>query len=67
MDASARGRDGPVHIGFFNTITEPSKAFAEACVRVGIKRTQDFNGKDGTLGAARISNPFPPLLGNRLD
>ncbi|KJA26413.1 GMC oxidoreductase [Hypholoma sublateritium FD-334 SS-4] len=54
VDTSARGRDGPVHTGFFNTITPPSRAFVDACVGVGIKRTHDFNGKDGTLGAARI-------------
>jgi choline dehydrogenase len=55
VDASARGRNGPVHTGFFNHITPPSKAFVNACVNIGIRQTQDFNGKGGTLGAARIS------------
>lgn len=60
VDASVRGRTGPVHVGYFNTITEPSKAFVEACVSAGIKRTKDFCGADATgrvdtLGASRIS------------
>ncbi|KAF8969203.1 hypothetical protein BDZ97DRAFT_1796561 [Flammula alnicola] len=54
VDATARGRSGPVTIGYFNTITEASKTFVHACVGVGIKLTHDFNGKDGTMGVGRV-------------
>uniref|UniRef100_A0A8H8CLS0 pyranose dehydrogenase (acceptor) n=1 Tax=Psilocybe cubensis TaxID=181762 RepID=A0A8H8CLS0_PSICU len=54
VDASARGLSGPVHVGFYNTVTKASHAFIKSCVAVGIPFTADFNGKNGTIGAGRI-------------
>jgi len=55
VDTSARGLNGPVQVGYFNTITEPSRKFVQACIGVGIPFIRDFNGVDGTIGVSRIS------------
>ncbi|KAJ6507877.1 hypothetical protein C8R47DRAFT_1208899 [Mycena vitilis] len=44
VDASERGSSGPVRVGYFNRVSEHSKAFLEACVQVGIPLVPDFNG-----------------------
>ncbi|KAF8150808.1 hypothetical protein B0H34DRAFT_665568 [Crassisporium funariophilum] len=54
IDAATRGAAGPVHIGFYNTVTQTSKAFVDACVGVGIERRGDFCGGEGTGGVGRI-------------
>ncbi|EDR08397.1 uncharacterized protein LACBIDRAFT_296999 [Laccaria bicolor S238N-H82] len=54
VDATVRGSSGPVNVGYFNTVTNASKAFVKACVGVNIPFTPDFNGPNGTLGASRI-------------
>ncbi|TFK33230.1 GMC oxidoreductase-domain-containing protein, partial [Crucibulum laeve] len=54
VDTSVRGSEGPVHIGYFNSVTEASKAFVKACVNVGIPFTPDFGGVNGTGGVSRI-------------
>ncbi|KAF9260087.1 alcohol oxidase [Marasmius fiardii PR-910] len=54
VDASARGNNGPVCVGYFNTVTKTAKAFIESCVKTGIPFTPDFNGPKGTLGASRV-------------
>ncbi|PPR00781.1 hypothetical protein CVT24_000746 [Panaeolus cyanescens] len=53
IDESARGRNGPVKVGFYNTITDKSRAFIQAAKGVGIPETKDFNGPNGTNGVAR--------------
>ncbi|KAK2462676.1 hypothetical protein APHAL10511_005292 [Amanita phalloides] len=53
VDPSLHGKNGPVKIGFFNTVSEFSKAFVKTCVNVGIPFTSDFNTSTGTLGAGR--------------
>ncbi|EAU85325.2 choline dehydrogenase [Coprinopsis cinerea okayama7 len=53
VDMKNKGTDGPVDVGYFNTVTPPSKAFIKACVAVGIPFTPDFNGLNGTLGVSR--------------
>ncbi|KAG6813955.1 hypothetical protein H0H92_005210 [Tricholoma furcatifolium] len=55
VDPSVRGSSGPMRIGYFNTVTETSKAFIKACMNVGIPFTPDFNVASGTLGVSRIS------------
>ncbi|KAF8896431.1 choline dehydrogenase [Infundibulicybe gibba] len=50
VDASIRGSDGPVRVGYFNTVTIASKAFIKACIKVGIPFTPDFNGPKGPIG-----------------
>ncbi|KAE9402882.1 alcohol oxidase [Gymnopus androsaceus JB14] len=54
VDASARGKTGPVSVGYFNTITTSAKAFIDSCVELGIPHTPDFNGPKGTLGVSRV-------------
>ncbi|KAF9560512.1 alcohol oxidase [Agrocybe pediades] len=54
VDTTARGLSGPVHVGYYNTITDASRAFVKACTAVGIPFIADFNGKEGTIGASRI-------------
>ncbi|KAF9048624.1 hypothetical protein BJ165DRAFT_1461196 [Panaeolus papilionaceus] len=54
IDESARGRNGPVKVGFYNTITDKSRAFIQAAKKVGIEETKDFNGPNGTNGVARV-------------
>ncbi|TFK28189.1 choline dehydrogenase [Coprinopsis marcescibilis] len=54
VDLAHKGTSGPVDVGYYNTITPPSKSFIQACVAVGIPFTPDFNGANGTLGVSRI-------------
>ncbi|KAJ6532086.1 hypothetical protein B0H19DRAFT_1005775 [Mycena capillaripes] len=54
VDASVRGSDGPVRVGYFNRVSEHSKAFLKACEEVGIPLVPDFNGSNGPIGASRV-------------
>ncbi|KAF9065075.1 hypothetical protein BDP27DRAFT_1298469 [Rhodocollybia butyracea] len=54
VDASFRGKEGPVRVGYFNTITTSAKAFIDSCVEIGIPFTPDFNGPKGTMGVSRV-------------
>ncbi|KAJ6624076.1 hypothetical protein B0H10DRAFT_2008400 [Mycena sp. CBHHK59/15] len=54
VDTTGRGACGPVRIGYFNTVSEHSKAFLKACVQVGIPFVPDFNGPKGPIGASRV-------------
>ncbi|PPQ83095.1 hypothetical protein CVT25_003799 [Psilocybe cyanescens] len=53
VDLSARGRTGPVQVGFNNSVSIWCNKFIKACLNAGIPPTNDFNGPTGTLGAAR--------------
>ncbi|KAF8161719.1 hypothetical protein K438DRAFT_305216 [Mycena galopus ATCC 62051] len=55
-----RGSAGPVRVGYFNRISEHSKAFLTACAEVGIPLIPDFNGSNGPIGAARIMTYVDP-------
>ncbi|KAF8907265.1 hypothetical protein CPB84DRAFT_1674893 [Gymnopilus junonius] len=54
VDRAAHGLTGPVQTGFNNTVSRWCYNFVKACVSVGIRETNDFNGPQGTLGAARV-------------
>ncbi|KAJ7476147.1 hypothetical protein FB451DRAFT_1245968 [Mycena latifolia] len=54
VDTSVRGAAGPVRVGYFNTVSEHSKAFLRACAEVGIPLVADFNGTKGPIGASRV-------------
>ncbi|KAJ7261717.1 hypothetical protein B0H12DRAFT_1231375 [Mycena haematopus] len=54
VDASVRGSAGPVRVGYFNRVSEHSKAFLRACGQVGIPLVADFNGPKGPIGAGRV-------------
>ncbi|KIK66580.1 hypothetical protein GYMLUDRAFT_1023126 [Collybiopsis luxurians FD-317 M1] len=54
VDASVRGNDGPIRVGYFSTITNSAQAFINSCVELGIPFTPDFNGPKGTMGVSRV-------------
>ncbi|KAH9481749.1 Dehydrogenase str4 [Psilocybe cubensis] len=54
VDVSARGTTGPVQVGFNNSVSIWCNKFVQACLNVGIPSTNDFNGPNGTIGAARV-------------
>ncbi|KAF8133091.1 hypothetical protein K438DRAFT_1739318 [Mycena galopus ATCC 62051] len=54
VDTSVRGSTGPVRVGYFNRVSEHSKAFLKACSKVGIPLVPDFNGPNGPMGASRV-------------
>ncbi|KAF7316607.1 hypothetical protein HMN09_00393200 [Mycena chlorophos] len=54
MDGSERGTEGPVRVGYFNYVSEHSKAFLRACEQVGIPLIPDFNTSKGPIGASRV-------------
>ncbi|KAF8969147.1 hypothetical protein BDZ97DRAFT_1915510 [Flammula alnicola] len=43
VDIKAKGKDGPMRVGYFSTISEGSKDFIKACTQVGIPFNADFN------------------------
>ncbi|KAJ6507876.1 hypothetical protein C8R47DRAFT_1236603 [Mycena vitilis] len=49
VDVSERGSAGPIRIGYFNRVSEHSRAFLKACEQVGIPLVADFNGSKGTM------------------
>lgn len=55
VDASYRGKEGPIRVGYNNHVASESRAFIKSCVNVGIPFTPDFNGPNGTLGVSRVS------------
>ncbi|KAF7312587.1 hypothetical protein MIND_00272800 [Mycena indigotica] len=54
VKTAERGNKGPVRVGYFNTVSEHSKAFITACTQVGIPRIADFNTSKGPIGASRV-------------
>lgn len=65
VDLEHKGLSGPVDVGYFNTVTEPSKAFIQASVKMGIPFTPDFNGPNGTMGVSRVSLRSLPVRTGR--
>ncbi|RDB25944.1 Alcohol dehydrogenase [acceptor] [Hypsizygus marmoreus] len=55
VDASVKGSDGPVRVGYHTTISQPSKDFVTACTELGIPFNFDFNTTSGTCGVSRLS------------
>ncbi|KAJ7745693.1 hypothetical protein B0H16DRAFT_1557877 [Mycena metata] len=66
VDTSVRGSSGPVRVGYFNTVSEHSKAFLRACGQVGIPLVADFNGPKGPIGASRVSLTYIDHRGERV-
>ncbi|KAJ7067209.1 hypothetical protein C8F01DRAFT_980240 [Mycena amicta] len=54
VDTTERGNAGPVRVGYFNRVSEHSKAFLTACAEVGIPLIPDFNTSKGPIGASRV-------------
>ncbi|KIM36177.1 GMC oxidoreductase [Hebeloma cylindrosporum] len=55
VNSKVKGKDGPVRVGYFNTVSDGSKDFIEACIKVGIPYSADFNTPPGTRGVNRVS------------
>jgi choline dehydrogenase len=54
IDVSKKGAKGPVQVGYFSSITQPSLDFINACVEIGIPFSPDFNTSSGTRGVSRV-------------
>lgn len=57
VNSSAKGKDGPMNIGYYSDISEGSKDFIKACTQSGIPYSADFNTNPtlGTRGVNRVS------------
>jgi len=55
VNSKVKGNDGPVRVGYFNTVSDGSKDFIEACVKAGIPYSADFNTPPGARGVNRVS------------
>ena len=53
-DASLKGSDGPMRVGYFPIISKASKDFVEACKNVSIPPSADFTQPVGVLGANKV-------------
>ncbi|KAF8641732.1 hypothetical protein AX16_009842 [Volvariella volvacea WC 439] len=54
VDTSVKGNSGPVTIGYNSTISPKSGHFVEACTRLGVPLSHDFNTTKGTMGVNRV-------------
>ncbi|TFK33226.1 hypothetical protein BDQ12DRAFT_691444 [Crucibulum laeve] len=54
VNSSLKGKDGPVRVGYFSTVSEGSKDFIKACTKVGIPFSPDFNTTMGPRGVNRV-------------
>jgi choline dehydrogenase len=54
VDSASRGSQGPVQVGYFSNVTEPSKAFITACTTLGVPFCPDFKSTNGTQGVNRV-------------
>ncbi|KAF8632241.1 hypothetical protein AX15_001991 [Amanita polypyramis BW_CC] len=53
-DASLKGSDGPMRVGYFPIISKASGDFVEACKNIGIPFSADFTQPAGVLGINKI-------------
>lgn len=53
MDGSTKGK-GPVRVGYFNDIQCVCSDFVQACTKVGVPLSHDFNTNAGTIGVNRV-------------
>ncbi|KAF7323789.1 hypothetical protein MKEN_00600000 [Mycena kentingensis (nom. inval.)] len=60
VDSTERGNKGPVRVGYFNTVSQHSRGFLQACKEVGIPLIPDFNTSKGPIGASRIMTYVDP-------
>ncbi|KAF9451903.1 GMC oxidoreductase [Macrolepiota fuliginosa MF-IS2] len=54
VDSSIKGSKGPVCIGYFNNLSEPAKNFVQACTKLDVPHSPDFNTVAGTRGVNRV-------------
>ncbi|KAJ8496586.1 hypothetical protein ONZ51_g1036 [Trametes cubensis] len=60
VDASLRGKSGPVEIGYFGYASAGTPKFIEACTKVGIPATPDVNTPKGSLGVTKAMTYINP-------
>lgn len=53
---------GPVRVGYFSYLADFSRDFIQACAKVGVPISPDFNTNAGTRGVNRVSIITPPLV-----
>ncbi|CAA7266838.1 unnamed protein product [Cyclocybe aegerita] len=54
VNTQVKGRDGPMRVGYFSSVSEGSKDFIKTCTKLGIPYAPDFNTSVGTRGVNRI-------------
>ncbi|RPD59568.1 GMC oxidoreductase [Lentinus tigrinus ALCF2SS1-6] len=59
VDASLRGRSGPVHTGY-GYASYGTKKFIEACANAGIPAISDLNTYKGTMGVSKVMTFITP-------
>ena len=57
VDASLRGSDGPVTVGYYAHIWEGSPLFVDASINAGVPFNPDFTTVNGTLGTNKVRLP----------
>lgn len=62
VDTTVKGTEGPVRVGYFSTVSRASKDFVQACIKLGIPFSPDFNTSNGTRGVNRVSTVISPNL-----
>ncbi|KAH9902635.1 GMC oxidoreductase [Cubamyces lactineus] len=60
VDASLRGKSGPVEIGYFGYASAGTPKFIEACTKAGIPATPDVNTPKGSLGVTKVMTYINP-------
>ncbi|KAF9477187.1 alcohol oxidase [Pholiota conissans] len=56
VNTTMKGKEGPMRVGYFSSMSEGSKDFIKACVKAGIPYSPDFNTNAslGTRGVNRV-------------
>ncbi|KAF8071849.1 hypothetical protein FPV67DRAFT_1482934 [Lyophyllum atratum] len=54
VDASGKGSDGPMKIGYFSSFQPQCQDFVKACTELNIPFSPDFNTTGGTRGVSRV-------------
>jgi len=55
VNSKVKAKDGPVRVGYFNTVSDGSNDFIKACIKAGIPYSDDFNTPPGARGVNRVS------------
>jgi choline dehydrogenase len=53
---------GPVRVGYFSYLADFSRDFVQACTKVGVPLSPDFNTDAGTRGANRVSIIYVSII-----
>ncbi|KXN88620.1 L-sorbose 1-dehydrogenase [Leucoagaricus sp. SymC.cos] len=53
VNSKAKGK-GPVQVGYFGDLRDPCRDFVQACTKIGVPFSPDFNTTAGTRGVNRV-------------